>query len=538
MTSRLDTLKKNSFDIILAFLSAILLILCFPGFGVHYLAWIALVPFFILIKRSSLSGAVFYSLITGFLFFSGILFWGFRLEGYNIFNSILQNLLTACYFCIFVIFVHHFNKKIPQLNALTFPVTWVLIEYLRTHIGFLSWPWGILGYSQYSVIPIARISAFAGVYGVSFLIIMVNTILAEIIHPFIFCSRAEGSRNMVLPVQMKPLAVFFIFALVLFSATFFYGSLSLSEKEEPSNLKVALIQGNVYKFETGDSQRKNNIFMNYLRLSSQAADSGPDLIAWPSSSVPGIIPYERGYTRRLSITAKNMGKFLLVGSSGQNKLNNSMNNTNNYANSAFLFAPDGNIAGRYDKIRLLPFDEYLPLKDFIRWPSWIVSSEMNDARRGEKMTIFRMNGKRFGTLICWESLFPEQFRKTAIQGVDFMVSMTNESFTEIPAAHYQMLAMNVFRAIENNVSTIRTSTTGVSCIIGPDGRIISKVRDSNMNDVNVEGYIVGQMPLTSNRAFYNRHGDWFVYTLFILFIALFMISLAQKPFNRKMTNGN
>ncbi len=154
---------------------------------------------------------------------------------------------------------------------------------------------------------------------------------------------------------------------------------------------------------------------------------------------------------------------------------------------------------------------------------------MKDSQRGKELTIFDMNRAKFGVLICWESLFPDQFRKMTAQGVDFMVSMTNEGFTDIPAAHHQMFAMNVFRAIENHVPVIRTASTGVSAIIDPTGRVIARVKDYNSKYVNVEGYLVGQIPLSSERTFYNRYGDWFVYLLLGMFSIFVSLALAGRP---------
>jgi apolipoprotein N-acyltransferase len=187
--------------------------------------------------------------------------------------------------------------------------------------------------------------------------------------------------------------------------------------------------------------------------------------------------------------------------------------------------------GRYDKIRLLPFDEYLPLRNYVRWPSWVVSN-ITDHHPGKEMTIFTMKGVKFGVLICWEYMFPEQFRKMAALGVDFMVNMTNEGFTRTPEAHYQMLAMSVLRAVENNVSIARTASTGVSAIIEPDGRIRSRVHDHNLRDVDVEGYLVDEIPLSSQRTFYNRHGDLFVYIL----LGIFVIFISKERIGRLLSH--
>jgi apolipoprotein N-acyltransferase len=469
------------------------------------------------------------SLAVGFIFYVGILWWVQRIDGINPFNFIIGILGGLwCYFGLFGLLAYYFQTKIPKWNALTFPATWVLLEYLRSHMGFLSFPWGILGYSQYTVLPVARISAFTGVYGVSFLIVMVNTVLAEIIHPYLFSSKPRIFREIPSWSNQKTSLGILAVVLILFFSSFLYGVSSQTEKPNPANLKIALVQGNVYSSQYNESGYRKAVFKKYHRLTIGAADSRPDLIAWPSSSVPGKIPYNRLLVRMLSRLTQETGAFLLVGSSGYDKFNAEQRKAKRIGNSAFLLAPQGKIVGRYDKIRLLPFDEYLPLRGYVKWPSWIVSSDMTDSHAGKELTIFSMNRLRFGVTICWESLFPDLFRKMAGQGVDFMVNMTNEGFTDIPASHYQMWAMNVFRAVENNVSIVRTASTGVSGIIEPSGRIAARVQDRNSNDVNVEGYVVGELPLVSERTIYSRYGDWFINSLLVIVIGFVSLALFGK----------
>lgn len=197
------------------------------------------------------------------------------------------------------------------------------------------------------------------------------------------------------------------------------------------------------------------------------------------------------------------------------------------ANSAFLFSPKGRITGRYDKVRLLPFDEYLPARGLIPWPSWIVNTRMTDSAAGRELTVFDMDGVRFGVQICWEAFFPDQFRRLSALNLHFMANQTNESFTQTPAAHYQMLAYSVIRAIENRITIIRTSSTGVSGVVGPDGRVTGRVRDERGADVNVQGFLVRQIPLSGRRSFYNRSGDWFV-TFLLLSLAFFAVMTASR----------
>jgi apolipoprotein N-acyltransferase len=172
----------------------------------------------------------------------------------------------------------------------------------------------------------------------------------------------------------------------------------------------------------------------------------------------------------------------------------------------------------------------------MKWPSWITNSKMTDSLPGKKLTVFKMNQARFGVLICWENLFPDLFREMTAQGVDFMVSMTNETFVDIPSAHYQMLAINVFRAIENRVAILRITPSGVSAIIWPSGRITAMVQDHNSNNLNVKGYVVGQIPLSLKTTLYTRYGDWFVYCLFAIIAGFAIVPVFRKAHTLKVVN--
>lgn len=520
-------------DIVLIILSAIFLGLIFPPFDIPYFAWVALVPLILIVKRSGPLKAFLCSLSVGLIFYTFFLWWLLSTEGVNPFNFSLGVFLKASYLGLFGLLAFHFQKKQPHWNILTLPATWVVIEYLRSHQSFLSTPWGILGYSQYTVLPVIRIASFTGVYGVSFLIVMVNTILTEVIYAYLSSRKSKVlSKQHLTRLQRISLGIpaGVLILSVLSGSSFTQGGNNLK-------LKVALVQGNVYwnnKYWSDrykyDSYYREGIFKKYSLLTLKAADSRPELILWPSSSVPGRLPFDIVRVRMLSDLAQQTGSFLLFGSSGFDKFNREQRQTNRLSNSAFLLSPKGQMLGRYDKIRLLPFDEYLPLRGYMKWPSW-VASEMIDSFPGKEMTIFNMGKARFAVLICWENMFPEQFRKMAAEGVDFMVSMTNEGFTNVPTGHYQMLAVNALRAVENHVAIARTSSTGVSCIIDPNGRIVDRVRDHNSNDVNVEGYLVSQIPLSSERTFYNRYGDLFVYFLSVALIGFISMNVIVRKKN-------
>jgi len=314
-----------------------------------------------------------------------------------------------------------------------------------------------------------------------------------------------------------------LLAVLCITVTFAHRLFALGEDDASPKLRVALVQAPLYSEKTATMQSRDAVFQHFSSLSLGATAARPQLITWPDSSVPARLPYERLYVEYLSRLAQETQAYLLVGSHGYDK-RSPRAGEERFANSVFLLSPEGKITGRYDKIRLLPFNEYLPLRGYVKWPAWIVS-DGPDTLAGTQLTVFRTDTARFGVQICWENLFPDLFRQVAAQGVDFMVSMTNESFIDVPAAHYQILAMNVFRAIENRVAIVRTAPTGVSAIIAPSGRVVARVQDTNAREVDVEGYVVGEVPLSTARSFYTRYGDWFILLLAIIFAGFLVAAL-------------
>ena len=506
----------------LSTLSAALLVSVFPALSLHSLAWVALGPVLIVIRTGSRSMAAVSSLLAGYLFFAVHLKWGLELEDFNRYNYAVGLLGFSWYFGVFGFAAHYCQRKAPRWNVLIFPCLWAVLEYVRSHIGFLSITWGILGYSQYSVLPVARISRITGVYGVSFLIVAVNAVLAEgVLSVLPLGNRARDREAAIRPAPDRKIhGIVFASLFVLFSV-FSLLSSDRAGNRNPS-LNVALVQGNIYMEDSTNRDKSDHVFEVYQRLTRAVFPSRPDLIIWPSSSIPGTIPYESDWVVKLGNLARESTAYLLIGSSGFDKFNPEQRKVRRLANSAFLFSPEGKIIGKYDKIRLLPFDEYVPLRGIIRWPSWVVSPDMLDHYPGKELTVFRTDKSRFGVLICWENMFPDMFRELSAKGVDFMVEMTNEGWTHSLIGHQQMLPMYIFRAIENHVSIARTASTGMSGIISPDGEILGRVQGPDGKDVDVQGWFAGQIPLSSQRTFYTRYGDCFVFGLAIILCCFFV----------------
>jgi apolipoprotein N-acyltransferase len=293
------------------------------------------------------------------------------------------------------------------------------------------------------------------------------------------------------------------------------------QRAPASSLRVGLVQNHAAPDLAADEEAWR-VLKGYERLTREIANDDPVLIAWPSGVIFGQVAASSRSHSLLAKLARETHSWLLVGASRFEKGKRWQGESAPLlaANAALLFAPSGKMVGSYDKIRLLPFDEYLPLRGRVKWPSFIVSHGGVDAMPGTRRTVFRAGEQRFGVSICWENYFPDDFRETVAQGVDFMVSMTNESFTDSPTGHRQMLAMNVFRAVENRVPILRTAPTGFSALIDADGRMLSVVRDAEGRSLEVAGTLVTELPLSASPTSYARHGNIFVRACFAGLIPL------------------
>lgn len=494
-------------SILLSVFSALLFILSFPKFDLSFLPWIGLVPLLIALKDKSLKFAFGLSFLTGFIFFMGVYYWVNVIGGFKLINFITLLPYFALYFGLFGLAFCFISKRNKLPSLVIAPVLWVAIEFLRSNIGFLRLPCSLLGHSQYLNLPIIQISALTGAYGVSLLIVMVNVSISELLFLYLYrnsgvainSKKSRQTRSSVL----KSLAA----TAIVMALSLVYGFTVLSkETGGGGSLSIAVVQPNIPQNKKWKRKFEKENLNKHLLLSKNASTNHDiSLLVWPESAVRGPLRRNVYILRRLSKLVKETKAHLIVGSSQRPKFGPPEFRRQNWFNSAFLISPQGKIEGKYNKIRLLPFGEYLPYRDLLPWPSRLLSN-ISKYIPGNEHTIFNVDGARFGVLICWESLFPGLFRQFVKNGANFMLNITNEAWFGETAAPYQFLAMNVFRAVENRIPLIRCANTGISCFIGPHGRIMGRVQDNN-RDIFVEGYLAQEIPLSQRKTFYTVCGD-------------------------------
>lgn len=502
--------------------SALLLVLAFPRFDLEFTAWFALIPLFLALANAGLMAGFGLCFLHGLVFLMGVFYWINAVAAYQVVDFVLSGVYLATYFGLFGLCCAFISRHTTFPGYLSAPALWVLMEYARSHFVFLNLPWALLGHSQYLNLPVIQMVAFTGVYGVSFLIVLVNATSARLLLEW------TATRGTPLTATAWPLVKTALPALMALVVVCAYGVTVLHMKDDSPSMPIAVIQPNIPQADKWNPLLRERNFAVHLDLTKEAAHQGrPRLIVWPEASTQSVVQHDVPLRTILSKLARETQAALLIGSSPHPKFSREYTRTQ-ATNSAVLFSDQGMLEQQYSKITLVPFAEYLPYRDRFPWPSRFTGGT-NHFVPGSDYTVFTLGDLRFSALICWETIFPDLVREFARQRVHFLVSIGNEARFVGTAAPHQFLAMTVFRAAEHHIAIARSVNSGVTAIIDPYGRIVGRVMDQGKDSL-VNGYLTQAIPVSTERTFYTRFGDVFVYGCLALSACLlwWAISSASK----------
>jgi len=497
------------------------LILSFPRFDLELLTWFGFVPLFFVLQGKSKWKAFLFSYFTGVIFWSGIIYW---LIHVTLPGTIVLILYLSLYIGIFGLVISTIDRRLPTIDQfLLIPSIWVLLEYIRSHL-FTGFGWALLGYSQYLNLPIIQIADITGAWGVSFLIIMVNVTISSGIEYGV--SRTARLRKVTIT----------ILCLILALTYGYYRLKTCVLRTSYSVLKVSVVQGNIPQELKWVPEQSANILHKYARLSEEASISNPDLIVWPEASNPGLLGGNDDAFKDILNLSKKIKIPLLVGTVSTSD--------EKYFNSVVLINDYGEIASKYDKLHLVPFGEYIPLKKFLPFLETVVP--IGDITAGKAYTVFTQYARRnthdaihFSVLICFEDLFPELSREFVRRGADFLVNITNDAWYKQTSAASEHFQASVFRAVENRVFLVRAANTGISGFIGPDGKVISKVSDKVGRNIFVDGIDTQELRVSKRAlSFYTRYGDILPVAcfLFVLYGIMQNLKIRAQSSKRKAQN--
>ena len=510
MTPALAGVEKNTRNVMglkwrlsLAALSGLLLTLAFPRWNLWPLAWVALVPLFYSLDQARNRKESFWlGLTAGFVFFLLSISW---LRHVTVFGMFFVVTMEALYWGVLGLLA---KKGIP---AMVLAASWVALEFIRSEIPVWGFGWNLLGASQASNLWLAQLASLGGIYSVSFLVFLGNRVIYSFLR--------NGIKNELLRV--------FLFSL-LAAASVLFGWSRFESFAPHSFLRVSVLQGNIPQLLKWEKSYREEILKIYLNLTELASYDAPDLIVWPEAAYPGFFNREAEADRVKELVQK-IEIPLLVGSPHEEE--------RGFYNSAYLLNRSGEIQDRYDKIRLVPFGEYVPWKPIFGFlEPYAYALGVSDFSAGKELTVFNLNEPKlhFSTLICFEDTFPGLARKFVDRGADFLTVITNDAWFGHSSAPYQHLQASIFRAIENGVPVIRAANTGVSGFITSRGQVAEKVRNQEGKDTFMMGGMTYPIALTKETTLYRRGGWFFPYVCLITLGTVLAGTLFRKKGERSV----
>jgi apolipoprotein N-acyltransferase len=493
-----------------SFVSGVLITLAFPSIDLSFLAWVAFLPLLLSLwekngKESFAAGYIF-----GLTYFFGTLYWIYHSINHYGGVPFLASIAIVILFCLYLslypaifsfLFFSMIRKtKLPGLFIA--PVIWTVLEFLRSY-ALTGFPWASIGYSQYRFLHIIQIADVTGIYGISFLVLAVNGALADI-----FLLRKRVKEMPLFPISYTVVGFVSLALIAVFSLG--YGTWRLGQERKGHLLKVGIVQGNIEQDKKWEPLYQKEVLDTYFSLSGKAAASSPQLVVWPETSVPFFFGYDAVDTETLVRFQRNLGSYLLFGSV---LVQERSKEKTLLSNSAVLLDREGKIVDEYDKIHMVPFGEYVPVKSLLFFINKLVVG-IGDYAPGKEYLRADTEFGSFATVICYEIIFPGLVRKFYTTGGDFIVNITNDAWFGKTSAPYQHFSMAVFRAIENRKPVIRSANTGISGIIDSGGRILSKT------PLFQRMVVSGSVRTDSTMTFYTKYGDLFSYLCIVLFLIL------------------
>ena len=521
---------KEPRPFLLSAVSGILLVLTFPLFNFEPLAWFAFIPIFSAIETKTPQRSALLGFIFAMVFYTLGLNWiNNTLINYGNLPSIVSfmvlGLLAAYlsfYTALFCYLIRRVCKENRGLFFLFAPVLWTSLEYIRSTHSEFGFSWLGLGYSQFKTLPVIQMAEITGVYGISWLIMLVNAGLYLSWKTW----RERGAESTENVINMG--ARFLSVTILVFACWWGYGSITMNRynpnTDNNSGLTVGLIQGNVEQLMKWNPDYQKLVMSKYRDLTLKAAQSNPQLIIWPETALPLYYNQHPGGTEFVKDLARQTQTPILFGSPHKE---NRDGQTIHY-NSAYLVSDTGDTQNRYDKIHLVPFGEFVPFRELLFFVEKMVEM-IGDFGRGKEATLFDVAGRQAGVSICYEMIFPDLLRQAVKNGAHFLINITNDAWFGKSPASYQHMSMGALRAVENRVPIVRAENTGVSGTIDANGAL----RDET--ELFVEAAQITKItPRQGGITFYTAYGD--VFSWLCLF-ATGVIAIAARR-NRRAAGGN
>lgn len=480
-----------------------------------FISFISLIPLFEFSVRRSFKESMIAVYIFGLAASATQIYWLSNVQIEGLWILILLGMCVGIMYMALNFLIYGFVFRVlfnaaPKSYLILYPLFWVIYEYLRTFTE-ISFPWGLSGYALMPVLPLAQFASVTGVYGLSFILVLGNTILFNTLF---------FKRNKDTSLTKKILLPGFIAFLLLIA---FWGNVRIkSNRNSVATKKISLIQSNIDQANWSGRKSLIKSLEKTDLLIKEAEKESSDLVIFPESGIYTYLQRDRFATRFVRNWQKLLNTPLLLGTLHTEKLQNNPYYKHHVFNSVFHLSEERSPFEMYHKMKLVPFSEALPFEGMFPILSRINLGE-SDFRTGKDETIFDINGGiKAAPYICYEIIYPNFVRRRAASGANLLVTVTNDGWFGKSTAPYLHAAMARMRAVETGLPLVRCANTGVTFAIDPVGQIVNK------GDLYTSEVITADVPFYSLNTIYRRFGDWFPLASVGVFISILIYLFYRK----------
>ena len=492
--------------------AAVLWRLAFPRVDLWPLCFVALTPLLVMSVRTTGFRAGVWAFLAGWAASAACVYW----LRYTTFEGMLGlALLMGLYWTASVVVIRWTSMRTGWPLVVTTPPVWVAFEYLRSWL-FTGFPWYFAGHALFLDRPLMQLADVTGVYGLSWLTVWVSALLAD----WVVCG-FRPSRGRLLWTGVVAVALLLGHG---------YGALRLRQSAPRPGPWVALVQANVAQDIKNTPREGDDVkmFKDHVRLSLDTPGRA-DLVVWAETMMPFPVNWIflrlDGYPRLkewqktalagFGEIGRKTGAHMLIGTQTAEWTRAAAGSGGmRYCNSVYYLSPAVKQKGRYDKMSLVPFGEYVPLRDVFPFLQGLRPAVMGpELSPGAEATIFTLpwgegERSRFGVTVCYEDAVAPLVRGFAAQGVEFMMNLTNDGWFRDSSELDMHLRICAFRAVEARRAFARSTNTGISSVIDATGRVVARLT-RNGRDRDIEGTLTAQIPLDRMGSVYVVIGDAF-----------------------------
>jgi apolipoprotein N-acyltransferase len=460
-------------------------------------AFIGFIPLLVVLRRASPWRGALLGFVFGLTYFGIVLSW-LHVVGVIAWLplAVLQAICPALFGLLLPLL---WRDEWPIGSAVAAAGLWTALDWGRGVWPLGGFTWGGLGYTQHGNGFLLPLASLTGVWGLTFVVVLVNALLLGV---GVRAGRRQWGRGMA-PALALALAAVLLPALVPVPAA------------TGPRLRVAVVQGNVPRALASDRYLQSAVVaQNHIRLNRSLQADPPDLAVWPENSLDEDPVADPALGLQVSASIRSVGVPTLVGAVTDAP-------GDRFYNQMLFYSGQGDLVGRYTKIHLVPFGEYVPFRRFLGWVDEL-RAVPRDLVPGHRVQLFRVKGVDVATPICFENTTPNLFRKFVQAGANLVVLGTNDSSFLLTVASREHVIMSQLRAVENARWIVQAAISGESAIVDPHGRVVAHT------GLFTQTILRATVPGSGMSTLYMKLGDWFPWLCGLLVLLFLAFAVARR----------